>query len=850
MTEPSAVGACVWRRRSTGMVGWGGLTVATCLCVGHGAQFDLVRDGKPVAEIVYATDATGRALERFDASLEDFRQIIARISGAELKAVAAADSGSSDVANTIQVGPTPAAREAGLVEKAGKLKPHALLIHADPGKKVLYLLGSTPEGTGHALYEFLESLGCRWFMPGAFGEELPSQKTIAVDAIDRVREPEFELRAIQLRAKGSGGDPTIRGEVMEWMRRNKFGGSGPSRGHQFATLVPTRKYWDTHPEYYSLRNGKRKDTHLCMTNPEVLEAAEAHLTEYFTENPTADGFPVALADGAQYCECPGCTAACGGNARDIMPLYLSWTRQLFDRIDKKFPGREFQYGFYVYSNLMEVPKGEIPRQLAPYIAPLGYDAFHTSADPERYLALSVAKDFSKATLDLLKADPRSYAARRVHDVIVGWSSGTDNLYFRDYDPYITFAQNMPLVRTYQLAIEIPWHKEIGVRGYTPEATANSWFTSGINFWVRNRFYWDVGLDIRAVMEEYCKGMFGAAWEPMYGFLDALARRTIESPAFRHGDHVLTRLYPEDWVSGLDFYLDEAEKRAETDKERERVEMWRLCRQHMTKYLATRNAELRGDFDDAASLGDDYLRFLDHVSTVNPHFADHRWYAEREFSMQTLVPQYRRYAAKLNGDEGRLTASLPSRWWFRYDPTDVGVKEGWQTFDPVPTYVPGEGLAVDLEYPTMPGWKLQSTEKSWQLSEQEYEGYNWYRTQFLLPGKLDGSGVRMFVTGIFGHMDFFVNGQRVTWMEEAKEGDETRQVEVNHLDLGAAWSWNYNESFDADVGKYVRFGEVNTIAVRTRDMRKWGGIFKRVQLYAPLVDPPLRTHLAKACECGR
>ncbi len=828
------------------VVGWGG-----------DAEFDLVRNGRPAVQIVFAdgSPADAKLLSREQQRLrdcsEDFRQIINRISGAELRAVSANEAGDRGIENTIQIGLTPAAIKNGLDKRVGKLKPHSSLIHADPENKVLYLLGSTLEGSGHALYEFLEMLGCRWFMPGPFGEQLPTMKTITVSRLDLTREPEFELRAIQLRAKSTVAPGTkTRAEVMQWMQRNKFGGSAPSRGHQFATLVPKKKYWDEHPEYYSLRDGNRRASHLCMTNPQVLKAAEEHLTEYFTKNPTATGYPVALADGKQYCECPDCTKACGGEPKSIMPLYLSFTGKLFDRIDKKFPERDFQYGFYVYSNLMDVPVGRIPKQLAPYVAPLGYDAFHTSADPRRYLDLSVAKDFPATTIERIKADPRSDPARFVHRVITKWSNGTDNIYFRDYDPYVTFAQNMPLLRAYQLAIEIPWHKEIGVRGYTPEATANSWFTSGINFWVRSRYYWDTKSDIKSVMEEYCRGMFGNAWEPMFGFLDSLARRTIESPAFRHGDHVLERLYSLEYVEGLDFYLRRAEHLAGTELEKSRVHTWRLCQQHMLKYLTVREAEQHGDFVTAATLGDDYLRFLDHISTVNPHFVDHRWYAEREFGMQEQVRQFRRLAARLNGKGGQAIAALPTRWWFKHDPNNAGVKDGWHQFKPIPEYDPGEDLHVSAQYPTMPGWRLQSTEESWQTKEEDYVGYNWYRTQLEIPKELDGEKASLLVTGIFGHMDFFVNGQRVSWPSIVTRDGKPVQEQVNHLDLGSAWSWNYNESFEVRIEKYLRFGEINTFTFRTRDKWNWGGIFKRAQLITPRTDPKLPTHRATVCDCSR
>jgi hypothetical protein len=839
-------------------------TLASALCALAGlslphsspaSDFTLVQDGQALVRIVYANEASEYPTpatvqtQRFQACVNDFRGIIQRISGADIPAGPAGEAGDAGFANTIQVGLTPAARAAGLDRRVAGLKPHALVIHCDPDKKVLYLLGSTLEGSGHALYEFLESLGCRWYMPGPFGEKLPAMNSIAVGALDTTREPGFELRAIQFGTDGSLSRPRTREEVMEWMRRNKFGGWGPDRGHKFASLVPEARYGKEHSEYYSLRDGKRRMSHLCMSNPKTLEAAEAFLTEYFTKNPKANGYPVALADGAQYCECPECTRACGGEAREIMPLYLSFTGELFDRIDRKFPGREFQYGFYVYSNLMRPPRGRIPKQLAPYIAPLGYDAFQAAADPQRYRSLSVAAAFPAETVARIQSGSLSESTRLVHDVIQAWCAGTKNVYFRDFDPTLTFAQNMPVVRTYQLAIDIPWHKELGVRGYTPQACANSWFSSGINFWVRSRLYWDTGLDIGTVMQDYCKGLFGAAWEPMYGLLDKLARRTLESPDSRHGDQVLTRLYTSQWVMELEPFLRQAEALAATEAEREHVAMWRLCQQHMLKYLLVREAELAGDFVNAARLGRDYLQFLDSISTVNPHFVDHRWDAKREYSMQTMVPQYEALAARLNGETGRLFLALPTHWWFRYDPDDLGVKEQWGRFDPLPDYVPPAGVEVKAAYPPLADWRVQATETSWQTLSNDYRGYNWYRTQVRIPQAVEGRPVRMLVTGIFGHMDFFINGEPVSWVARVSTKDTTNEVTVRHLDLGAAWSWNYNETLDIPVERYLRPGMTNTFAVRTRDKWHWGGIFKRVQFYEPVAEPPLPGQPAVRCDCS-
>ena len=49
-------------------------------------------------------------------------------------------------------------------------------------------------GTPYAVYEFLNRLGVRWFMPSEFGEVVPSMKTIRVDEIDFHDKPDFALR--------------------------------------------------------------------------------------------------------------------------------------------------------------------------------------------------------------------------------------------------------------------------------------------------------------------------------------------------------------------------------------------------------------------------------------------------------------------------------------------------------------------------------------------------------------------------------------------------------------------------------------------------------------------------------
>lgn len=813
---------------------------------GANEVFHLTRDGEARVRIVYRDIPSdypipaSRQQERFAETLTDFVRVIKDISGADLHAVPVDEAGepAGSVA-TIQIGPTPAAERAGMVAKVAGLPPHALLIHCDPEQKTLYLLGSTLEGTGHAVYEFLEMLGCRWFYPGAEGEVIPRQPSISLSRIEKILVPEFERRGMQLTmtSRFARTDET-RNEWQAWMRRNKFGGWSPPRGHNFHRIVGRDRFKEN-PEFFSVRDGKRVASHLCMTNPEVMEAAVEHLTDFFTQRPNERGFAVALADGAQYCECPDCTEACGGNPRDIMELYLRFTGQLFDRIDKKFPERELLYGFYVYSNLMAPPAGEVPKQLAPYFAPLGYDPFQTFVTPDAYTSLSVWNDFPLRTREVILTRPENYLLKKVREAIEGWGAGSSNLYLRDYDPYITFQQNMPVFRPYQLALEIPWYQRVGVRGFTPEVCGLSWFAAGLNHWVRSRLYWNIDLDIKAELTDMCRRMFGPAWEPMYGYFDALARRTIETAAFRHGDEVLHRLYSIEFVEALDGYLQRAEALATLPADQRRVRMWRLNQQHMLKYLLTRNAELDGNFVEAYHRGSDYLSFLQAVQAENPHYVDHRWYGERTFSMYAMLGVYRRLASLQNGSRGTLLTMLPLHWVFKHDPDGVGLDEQWFDFTPIPPFAENAGAENVSFENTMPGWQLMRPSRSWQFDETDYEGYNWFRNQVFIPENVRDETVRMAVNGIFGHMLFFVNGQRVIWKALVRDEDgKERETDVDHLDLGTAWSHNYNRHFDVDISELIEPGAINTFSFRSKDMWKWGGIFKNVFLYRPIVEPDI------------
>lgn len=163
----------------------------------------------------------------------------------------------------------------------------------------LVLAGGTKGGLLYGAYDLLEELGFRKFAPKEIVLPTSLAKPLAVES--RVINPIIKYRTTSYSAMAEQ-------EYADWHKlssRNDWG----LFVHTFDTLVPEKKYGTSHPEYYSLINGKRRPgTQLCLSNPEVLEVLVAGLRSRIAEKPNAKYWSVSQDDNDQYCRCEQCTA--------------------------------------------------------------------------------------------------------------------------------------------------------------------------------------------------------------------------------------------------------------------------------------------------------------------------------------------------------------------------------------------------------------------------------------------------------------------------------------------------------------------------------------------------------------
>ena len=132
--------------------------------------------------------------------------------------------------------------------------------------------GESPRAAVYGVYALLERLGAQFLAEDC--EILPS--VTEWKPISFSSRPDFAYRDLYWRGALNGrfalqcGLNSARAEISPEM-----GGkiSFYRYSHTFEELVPPEKWFDAHPEYFSLVNGKRRREHsqLCLTNPDVLE---------------------------------------------------------------------------------------------------------------------------------------------------------------------------------------------------------------------------------------------------------------------------------------------------------------------------------------------------------------------------------------------------------------------------------------------------------------------------------------------------------------------------------------------------------------------------------------------------
>jgi hypothetical protein len=765
---------------------------------------------------------------------EELAAFIKKISGAELPVKRVKKGEVLPPGNLILLG-AELAKSAGLEKELAALSQDGFVIRTKNER--LILSGKRARGTLYAVYELLETLGCRWVMPGAFGEVIPESKSIVV-SVDKTENPSHRERywwctygaggeypRWTLRNKGNFvhalGDPTvaqghasgaplaygatkpelqvkIKKEVSDWKKDEKGKPVLDEKGNKISIKVE-KDVFQLPDEYYTMEGGK-PNTHVAnMSNPKVWDLCDDFYRDYFYKNPLQDYVSISAADGLVLDD--------RKESRDLDSNEYDWTmgapastdrlwffhRRYIERVLQEHPERKF--GVLVYANNLTPPRIEtVHPAMALVFAPLGICPLHNVRD-ENCKTNRAYKQWFESWMAQAKA-------------------AKAETYYYDYLP-IGF-QWCSFIMSPQWGIigkNYPWFQKLGLDGHTTQGFDDSG-AMGLTAWVAIRLYWDVTQDYNKLVEEYCQLRFGKkAAAAIHDYYNVFEKRMDVVPDLCSnevwGNHLAIDA---DTRSKAREALKKAGTLIEGDREKRQFEAASDFQKAMDAWCdGIECARETGDFAEAAKKMEPAFEIAGKLNAIYSHYVNPNCIDKKNNAQYTSggwLKKYLLWDRKIKGSKANL--ALPRMMKVALDTDNLALTKGWQKPE-----VSVAGLE-DWDCTVVPDVKYKT--------EREVAAF-FYRTEVTVPESFKGAEktVLYFPSLIARAMQIWINGKALVF-DNGKYKDEIWR--------GPSYFWfNYDHQQEFDITPYIKPGEKNTIAFRVFKSFDHGGTYDRVFLLA-------------------
>jgi hypothetical protein len=410
-------------------------------------------------------------------------------------------------------------------------------------KQNIYLSGSGGKTQCYAVYTFLEEyLGCRYLNPGE--EFVPEKDWIELEIHNKVYRPTFSFRRALFPARADE-------KYRLWHRLEELDEWGMFV-HTFQHLVSPEKYFDEHPEYFSLVNGRRlRDGQLCLSNTEVLNLLAKNLGEKIAERPELKIWSVSQNDCYNYCECNACKAL-----YEQYDSYSGAYLRMANYLAELFPEKIISTLAYQFTRA--APKNIAARE--------NVNIMFCSIECNRSMPLA--------------DDPRSLSF--VKD-LKDWSSLTEHIFMWDY--VVQFKNYLcPFPNFHVLQPNIRLFREQGIDMMFQQGSGSNWSDlSELKQYYIAKLLWNPDLDGDSLIREFIHFYYGDAAPWIKEYFDLTHGKLIEN---QEREFLNIYGYPTDY---RDSYLspellhryksimDEAEKKVVNDeKVLSRVQRARLA----------------------------------------------------------------------------------------------------------------------------------------------------------------------------------------------------------------------------------------------------------------------------------
>jgi hypothetical protein len=345
------------------------------------------------------------------------------------------------------------------------------------------LIAKDSEKLEYAIYTFLEELGMKMFIPDQ--PYYPKKAEIKFSKIfKKFYLPSFEYRAILY--PGAYSESFRKWHKLDW-QEDDFG----IWGHSFDKLVPPKKYFQSHPDYFAYYEEERRAESLCMTDEEGFSLASVSLDSLIQINPNAKFYSISQNDDVVFCECEKCHQLNAEHRSPAGSLYHYLNKHAINHPEKDFIS-------LAYLHTAEPPKGISPEpNLISFYCPI-----------EMNRGMSIGTDQRSG----------SFRSR-----IQTWKELNPRLYLWDYTVQFTnYLSPFPNIHTFR--DNLLFYKENGVLGLFLQGFADvpGDFVE-LRQYLLSKLLWDTDQDVERLTEEFVKYYFGPAYPYVLEYLKLLQK---------------------------------------------------------------------------------------------------------------------------------------------------------------------------------------------------------------------------------------------------------------------------------------------------------------------------------------
>ncbi|OJY93221.1 MAG: hypothetical protein BGP13_16420 [Sphingobacteriales bacterium 40-81] len=424
--------------------------------------------------------------------------------------------------------------------------------------KDIFIYGGKQRGTMYGVFSFLENeFGCRWYTPRV--TVIPKKEKLVFGQYNYKSAPGIQVR----------NDFYFEAFDPIWAARNKMNGRmnyvkqpGGVEAfwavHTFYPLMPPAEFFDRHPEYYSLINGKRtfeviKNDHhqlaqLCLSNKNVLRIITERIKQKIRQNPEYMIYDVSQNDYYNACECDKCQAIVKKEEAES-GLMIWFVNQVAEAVEKEFPGKYIGTLAYQYTRkppLNIKPRKNVVVRLCPIEACVAHD---------------------------LKSCERNTSFL---DDMQKWATISPQLYIWDYVvnfahyimPYPNFAVLQSNIKTFKE------NKSIGIMEQAAYQSRGGEF-SELKAYLIAKLLWNPDTNTGDVIDDFMYGYYGHSGRLIKQYFTLAQSLITPQQHIKIGLRPTDAIFTDEFVNTSVQIFNEAIKVADNESIKSRVELTAL-----------------------------------------------------------------------------------------------------------------------------------------------------------------------------------------------------------------------------------------------------------------------------------